>query len=138
MSDKPSKFKKIPHIIKKVLLDRKKSEKILRENEEFFRNTFEQSAFGISILSIEGVWLRVNQRLCDILGYPLDELMKLNYQVVTHPEDIVHDVERVRQMVAGERNFDSWEKRYIRKDKQVIWVSIGLYKRNQKRAGSLP
>ncbi|MFH1214391.1 MAG: PAS domain S-box protein [Candidatus Neomarinimicrobiota bacterium] len=99
-------------------------EDALKESEELFRHTFEQVAVGMSILSPDGAWLQVNQRLCDILGYTRDELMKLSYTEITHPEHKDQDEERIRQMVTGLRSSESWEKRYIRKDGTLIWARI--------------
>ncbi len=107
-----------------VITDQKKAQHALRASEEFFRNTFEQAAVGMSILSPDGSWVRVNQKLCDMLGYSRDELLKLSFRDVTYPQDLPGDLERVRQMVSGERSSDSWEKRYIRKDGRVFWVRI--------------
>ncbi|MBU2551648.1 MAG: PAS domain S-box protein [Proteobacteria bacterium] len=103
---------------------RKRAEKEQREKQELFRDVFEQAAVGMSILSPSGVWLQVNQRLSHILGYSEEELLDINFRDITPAESVDNDVERVRQMVAGIRNADSWEKRYIRKDGQVIWVRI--------------
>jgi PAS domain S-box-containing protein len=106
------------------ITERKRAEELLRNSEEHFRNTFEQAAVGMSIVSPSGVWLRINQRLCRILGYSHDELIKLNYRSITHPEDLDEDAARIQQMLAGTRNADSWETRYIRIDGQVIWARI--------------
>ncbi len=59
--------------------ERKRAEQALRENEERFRTTFEQVAVGIAHVSLEGRYLRVNQRLCAILGYTADELMEADF-----------------------------------------------------------
>ena len=112
------------HGVNQDITERKLAERELARNEELFRNTFEQAAVGMSILSPEGVWLRVNQRLCDILGYSRQELMKLNYRDITYPEHLEHDVSTVRQMVQGAGDFNCWEKRYVRKGGQVIWARL--------------
>ena len=106
------------------IAERKKAEESQQKSENHFRNTFEQAAVGMSILSPSGVWMQINHRLCEILGYSQDELMKMNFSDITYPDHIDGDVERVRQMENGVRNTDSWEKRYIRKDGQVIWARI--------------
>ncbi len=104
--------------------ERKRAEDALREREELFRDTFEQAAVGMSIVSPEGEWVQVNQRLCDILGYSREELMKLSYRDITTPESLEQDVERVNEMVSGVRSANSWEKRYICKDRRIIWVRL--------------
>ena len=47
----------------------------LRESEELFRATFEQAAVGMAVVGLDGTWLRVNDRLCAITGYPREELL---------------------------------------------------------------
>ena len=62
-------------------------EEALREQEELFRSTFEQAAVGMVHGDLDGKWTRVNQRICDLLGYSRAELMQLDYTSITHPED---------------------------------------------------
>jgi PAS domain S-box-containing protein len=103
---------------------RKRGEQALRASEERLRGIFEQAAVGMSLLSPQGAWLQVNQRLCDILGYPRQELMRLTFRDITHPEDLPGDLERIQRMPSTDSGSQSWEKRYFRKDGQVIWVRL--------------
>jgi two-component system sensor kinase FixL len=68
--------------------------------------------------------LRVNDRLCAIVGYRRDELLRLTFQDITHPEDLEKDLMLVPQLLSGELNTCSLEKRYIRKDRSAIWVIL--------------
>ncbi len=104
--------------------DRKRSEAALRESEERFRAMFEQAAVGIAEVTTGGRWLRVNQRLCDILGYTRDELLERTFQDITHPDDLVAELARVQQLLAGEIQTLSAEKRYLHKDGSTIWVEV--------------
>ncbi|MDB5291574.1 MAG: domain S-box protein, partial [Phycisphaerales bacterium] len=70
------------------MTERKKIEDALRESEERFRGTFENAAVGIANVDFEGRWLRVNQRLCDIVGYTREELLQKTFQDITHPDDL--------------------------------------------------
>ncbi|MFB8788128.1 MAG: PAS domain S-box protein [Potamolinea sp.] len=99
-------------------------EAVLRESEERFRSTFEQAAVGIIHASLQGQFMRVNQKFCEITGYTREELFELTFQDVTHPEDREMDRECVRSLLAGEMENYILEKRYIRKDGQSIWVQI--------------
>jgi len=63
-------------------------EQALRDSEELYRSTFEKAPIGISHLSPDGQWLRVNKQLCDIVGYTQEELLRLKYQDITQPEDL--------------------------------------------------
>ena len=99
-------------------------ERALRESEERFRLTFEQAAVGIAHVAPDGRWLRVNQKLCDIVGYTQEELRKLTFQDITHPTDLAEDIARTEKMIAGELDHYSMEKRYIRKDGSVAWINL--------------
>ena len=70
---------------------REDAEKALRESEGRFRATFEQAAVGIAQVGLDGRWLRVNQRLCDIVGYSREELLQRTFQNITHPDDLNAD-----------------------------------------------
>jgi PAS domain S-box-containing protein len=96
----------------------------LGESEERFRATFELAGVGIAHVSLDGRFVRLNRRLCDITGYTSEELKKLTFQEITYPEDLAADLEYVRQILAGEIDRYSMEKRYIHKDSSVIWVNL--------------
>jgi len=102
----------------------KRAEAALRESEERFRSTFEQAAVGLAHVAIEGHFLRVNQKLCQITGYSDQELLALTFQDITHPDDLQADLGFIQQMLAGERKTYSMEKRYYRKDGSLVWVNL--------------
>jgi PAS domain S-box-containing protein len=106
------------------ITERKRTLEALLENEECFRATFEQAAVGIAQVYPDGRWLRVNQRLCDIVGYTRDELLQCTFQDITHPEDLNTDLNFVQQVLAGDIPTYSMEKRYIRKDHSLVWVNL--------------
>lgn len=96
----------------------------LQESEERFRATFEQAAVGIAHVGTGGQWLRVNQRLCDIVGYSEQELRAQTFQDITHPDDLDLDLAYVQQMLDGQRARYAMEKRYIRKDGSCVWANL--------------
>ncbi|MGG6267626.1 sensor histidine kinase [Leptolyngbya sp. AN03gr2] len=102
----------------------KQIEAELRESEEQFRSTFNQAAVGIAHVSPKGIWLRTNRKLCELVGYPCEELHQLTFQDITHPEDLDLDLNHVQQMLAGEIQTYSMEKRYIRKDRSIVWINL--------------
>jgi PAS domain S-box-containing protein len=106
------------------VVERQRIETTLRESEQRFRATFEQAAVGIAHVGINGQWLRVNQKLCDIVGYTRSELLNLTFQAITHPEDLANDLGHVQQVLTGTIATFSMEKRYIRKDGSAIWVNL--------------
>jgi len=92
--------------------------------EATFEATFEHAAVGMAIVSLEGAWLRVNQALCNTVGYTREELSTLTFQHITHPDDLGPDLEYVRRMLAGDIQNYSLEKRYIKKDGQIVWIKL--------------
>ena len=110
-----------------VLLDitpRKQAQAALQEREEQFRSTFEQAAVGIAHVALDGSWLKVNQKLCEIVGYPHEELLEKTFQDLTYPDDLEADLSFLHQTLAGEINSYSMEKRYIRKGGSTIWINL--------------
>jgi PAS domain S-box-containing protein len=101
-------------------------EQALLESEALYRNTFELAAVGVAHVSSEGRWLRVNQKLCQILGYSEAELLQLTFQEITHPDDLQADLTLRAKLLSGELNTFSLEKRYIRKNKAVVWVNLSV------------
>jgi len=112
------------HDFQEILQRSAALERALRDSEERFRTTFEQAAVGISHVAADGHWLRVNKKLCDIVGYTADELLRMTFQDVTHPDDIAADVEQAAKVAAGKLEQYSLEKRYIRKNGEVTWVNL--------------
>jgi PAS domain S-box-containing protein len=106
------------------ITDRKLAEERIRESEERFRGTFANAAVGIGHVGLDGRWLRFNDRLCDITGYPRDELRALTFQDITHPEDLETDLDHVNALLTGESERYTMEKRYIRRDRTAIWVNL--------------
>lgn len=91
-----------------------------------FASAFEYSAIGMALISPEGKWLRVNNRVCEIVGYSKDELMNLTFQDITHPEDLDLDLRYVKQLLSGDIDTYEMEKRYISKTNDTIWVLLSV------------
>lgn len=105
---------------------RKDAEAAVRESEERFRRTFELAGSGIALVGLDGRFLRVNPRVCEILGYSESELKQLTVKQVSHPED--RDAADGPRERLARRELDSarLEKRYLRKDGAVLWVSLAI------------
>jgi len=108
------------------ITDRKHAEDVLQESEERFRSYFNLPLLGFAITSVEKGWIEVNERLCEIFGYPREELVTLTWTAITHPEDIARDVAHFNQVLEGKTEGYSLDKRFIRKDGSVIDASISV------------
>jgi PAS domain S-box-containing protein len=94
-----------------------------KELERRFRETFDQAAVGIVHTSLDGKYVQVNQRFCEMLGYSASELVGREAADFTHPEDRERGRKSRRAMLEGKlKNFNE-EKRYLRKDGSVIWTN---------------
>ncbi|MBD2594798.1 PAS domain S-box protein [Nostoc spongiaeforme FACHB-130] len=102
----------------------KVAEIALRESESRFRAMFNQAAVGIALVGLNGQFLQVNPALCEITGYSQAELMQMNFQDITHPDDVADDLAQAGRVLAKEINGYSLEKRYIRKDGSPVWVNL--------------
>ena len=104
--------------------DRERVEEALRESEARFRGTFENAAVGVSHCDPTGRYIRVNQRYCDILGYPREDLAGRSFLDVTHPDDVTDSRERFDALMRGEIASYRQEKRCVRRDGNVVWTDI--------------
>ncbi|MEF8727153.1 MAG: PAS domain S-box protein [Accumulibacter sp.] len=96
------------------------------ESDRRFRTIFEQSAFGIAIVAIDGRWLRINQRLGEMLGYGETELLSRSLQEDTHAEDVAADRDQMQRMLDREVDSASIEKRYRRKGGTILWATTTM------------
>lgn len=108
------------------ITDRKRMEDALRESEERFRRTFDQSPIGAAIVSLDYRFLRVNDQWCRIAAYPEQELLGLSLSDISHPDDLESDILLKKRLIAGEIDSFQRDKRYLRKDGRVIWARLSV------------
>jgi PAS domain S-box-containing protein len=102
------------------------AEERLRDSEARFRRTFELAASGMAHIGLDRRFIRVNRRMCEILGYPEEELIHLTGRQISHPDDLdVINAQRPR-LYAGEIDAVRVEKRYLKKDRSVVWVKFTM------------
>ncbi len=98
----------------------------LSNSEARFQNAFEHSALGLALVSTTGQWLSVNAALCRIVGYSSAELTAMTFQDITHPDDLVADLDHVRRLLAGETESYHVDKRYIHREGRIVWISLDV------------
>ncbi len=94
---------------------------LIKHGEDRFRRYFELGLIGMAITSPTKCILEVNDELCSILGYTRDELLRKNWAEITHPEDLANDVVQFDQVLAGEKDEYTMDKRWIRQDGQIVY-----------------
>jgi PAS domain S-box-containing protein len=104
--------------------DIRQTEESLQASEKRFRGILEHAPIGMALVSLDGHWLDLNDAICDLIGYSKEELRQLTFQDVTHPEDLEQDLDYIRQLLDGSIRSYQMEKRYIRKDRQIVWVLL--------------
>src|SRR3546814_2814960 len=85
----------------------------------FYQSLLNDSPVGCALVSTDGRWLRVNRAISRLLGYSPEELSRLNFQKLTHPDDLEADLQLVDDLIAGRRENYRLEKRYVRDRKGV-------------------
>jgi diguanylate cyclase (GGDEF)-like protein/PAS domain S-box-containing protein len=116
--------------------DLSKTEKSLRESEGRFRGLVEQAAVGVAEIVMEtGQFITVNKRLCEMVGRTEAELLATTFQAITHPEDAHLHEKKTALLAAGKIGHYNLEKRYLRKDGEIVWVNLttsSLWKPGEK------
>jgi PAS domain S-box-containing protein len=112
------------------LTARKRSEAALQNSEAKFRGIFENAFVGVALVGLDGTWLQVNERMCELLGYERDELVTRKFQDITHPDDLQGDLQLISELMAGRIKNYKMDKRYIRKDGGIIWASLTVALQN--------
>ncbi len=102
------------------------AEKARREAEERFSSAFYHTPVGMSLISSDHRYLKVNQALREITGYSERELLGMSYVDLTYPEDLYKDSGVISDLISGRINSFTRDRRYIRKDGEVIWVSLSV------------
>ena len=89
---------------------------------ELVLEAFERTAVGLTLISLDGTFLRVNRTFCEMTGYGKEDLVGQSFRRITHPDDLARDEEQLASVAAGATGLETLEKRYRRRDGSVIWV----------------
>ncbi|MGB3787235.1 MAG: PAS domain S-box protein, partial [Phormidesmis sp.] len=106
------------------ITERKKAEAIRLDQAAQLKILFDQAAVGMGRVSLEGQWIQVNQRLCDLLGYSMPELLGKNYRALTHPEDLKTSQTAYEQLIDQRQPQVNYEKRYLTHDGETLWAYV--------------
>ena len=102
----------------------RESEEALRSSEERFRTIFCQASVGIAQISLDGKFLLVNDRFCEMVGFTQSELYPKSFLDITHPDDREAYRSAVQHFLAAETPWHLLEKRYVRKDGESVWCRV--------------
>ena len=95
----------------------------LRESESLYQATFNEAPVGITHTALDGRFLRVNRKFCEMLEYSAEELLQLNFKDVTQAEEVDSDGASAQQLLSGAIVSARIEKRYLRKDGSLLWAN---------------
>ncbi len=98
-----------------------------RKTQERFKNLFELGLVGLALTSTEKGILMINDRLCDFWGYSREELLAMDWVTITHPDDLNGDLEQFNRILAGEIDQYNLDKRYIRKDGEIVHAHLSVH-----------
>ncbi len=114
---------------------RKRAEEALFRSEVLFRRMFDEAPIAAALLDPRGVFQRANAAACRFLGYTADELCRLTFADITHPDDLATSRAAVDRLLAGTAPSFDLEKRYRRKDGSIVWgrVSVALLRDEEGR-----
>lgn len=93
---------------------------------EMLQESFDNAAIGKALVSPAGEFLRVNQALCDMVGYTQDELLRTTFQSLTYEEDLAGDLGLMRNVLDGSLRRYELEKRYVHRDGHVVWALLSV------------
>jgi diguanylate cyclase (GGDEF)-like protein/PAS domain S-box-containing protein len=102
----------------------KQREQALRQAEERFRSAFDDAGVGMALVDLEGRWIRVNEALARLTGYPADELVGKRFRELTPEDELPRDLKALDDLISGRISVHHAEKRYVRVDGNEVWVSL--------------
>lgn len=92
--------------------------------EARYRAVFDHAPMGIARVSPEGEFLEINDRFCQIVQRSREDVRRLTFQDITHPDDLEADLSQVRRVLAGDLESYAIEKRYLAPSGETVWIEL--------------
>ncbi|HKO05152.1 MAG TPA: PAS domain S-box protein [Candidatus Acidoferrales bacterium] len=108
------------------ITQRRLAEEARRRTEDLFQAAFNQAAVGFAIINTKGQFAKVNQAYSRITGYSEIELYAMDRLSLTFEEDRPSSSENVRRLLEGEIRSVVYEKRYVKKSGELVWVQVSV------------
>ena len=112
------------HTLSAIVSPEKQSNELVAR--ELFNSMFKNSTFGLALIDLEGKVVAVNETQCALLGYTENELLGMFFPQFTHPDDVEWHLQLYGELLRGERESFSLDKRIIRRDGQIRWLRLGV------------
>ncbi|MBP6546044.1 MAG: PAS domain S-box protein [Phenylobacterium sp.] len=97
-----------------------------RAQSDLFEAAFENAAIGMALVGLDGRFLRVNQAFAAMIDYPRTDVLALDFQTLTHPDDLDADLDLLERLTAGELQSYTLDKRYVRRDGVLVWGRLAV------------
>lgn len=121
--------------LKEYLKNREAKDFNLEVDPDTYLKIFNNSLIGLAFCSTKGEFLKVNETFCELIGYTEEELKKLTFEDITHPEDIQKNIQLDINLIEKKRTSFQLEKRYIRKDGQIVWAYLTVFMNKDSKTG---
>ena len=109
------------------ITDRKRAEEALRTSEDYFKTIFNEAPLGVALIdSLSGHIYEVNPMFARIAGRTMEEMVKIDWMSITHPDDVQKDLDNMAQLNAGKINGFQMEKRYLHHDGAAVWINMTI------------
>src|SRR5262249_45437406 len=108
------------------ITERKNRDQAIQELQQHFHSAFEDAPIAMALIAPDGSCRQVNRALCAIVGYSREALLAMNFQQITHPDDLEGALAFVRKMLAGKIRIYQIEKRCLHKKGHYVWVSFNV------------
>lgn len=126
VEERTAELQQINEQLSAEMTERLRTEAAVRQSEEQFRRVFDEAPIGMSLASLDNRYLRINRAFFEMLGYTESELMALTFMDITHGEDLELEIPFMEQILQGKMDDFTLEKRYLKKNQEIIWVNLTL------------